>query len=89
MPKISRFYGIIIAMYLEVGNKHHLPHSHATYQQWRAAFSIKHIEISGGYFPKKQKRLVEAWAEIHQDELQQAWAKLQNGHPADRIAPLE
>ncbi len=31
MPIISMFYGIIIRMYTEPGNKHHLHHLHAEY----------------------------------------------------------
>lgn len=32
MPELSRFFGIIIRMYMEVGGPHHLPHFHASYQ---------------------------------------------------------
>ncbi len=32
MPELSRFYGIIVRMYLEAGGSHHLPHMHAYYQ---------------------------------------------------------
>jgi hypothetical protein len=29
MPEISRFFGIIIRMYVEVDAEHHTPHFHA------------------------------------------------------------
>jgi hypothetical protein len=29
MPELSRFFGIIIRMYLEAGMQHHTPHFHA------------------------------------------------------------
>ncbi len=32
MPTISMFYGIIISMFLEIQEKHHLPHIHIRYQ---------------------------------------------------------
>ncbi len=32
MPELSRFFGIIIRMYAEVGGLHHVPHFHAYYQ---------------------------------------------------------
>jgi hypothetical protein len=32
MPELSRFFGIIIRMYMEVGVRHHTPHFHAYYQ---------------------------------------------------------
>ena len=31
MPELSRFFGIIIRMYVEAGGPHHLPHFHAYY----------------------------------------------------------
>jgi hypothetical protein len=33
-------------------------------------------------------RMVEAWAELHQHELQTAWDELQSGRTPDAIAPL-
>ena len=36
MPELSRFFGIIIRMYMEVGSPHHLPHFHAYYQDEEA-----------------------------------------------------
>jgi hypothetical protein len=32
MPELSRFFGIVIRMYMEVG-PHHLPHFHAYYEE--------------------------------------------------------
>jgi hypothetical protein len=40
-------------------------------------------------FPQRQKRLVEAWAELHQQELAADWEALQDGRRAAPIAPLE
>lgn len=88
MPEISRFFGIIIRMYMESGAPHHQPHFHAYYQDQVAIFSIDDIEIIAGSFPKRQRRLVEAWAELHQDELIEDWKRLQIGHSALPIKPL-
>jgi hypothetical protein len=44
--------------------------------------------IEGG-IPAKQKRLVEAWAEIHQLELMNDWDLLQQGHSPNKIEPLK
>ncbi len=38
MPELSRFYGIIIRMYMEVGVPHHTPHFHVYYQEDAADF---------------------------------------------------
>ncbi len=88
MPELSRFFGIIIRMYAEPGTPHHRPHFHAYYQNYTAVYSIDSIEIIGGEFPKKQQRLVEAWAELHQGELMENWDRLQNGQLPYKIAPL-
>jgi hypothetical protein len=42
----------------------------------------------GGDLPQRQRRLVEAWAEIHQAELLAAWDRLQAGRPPGKIEPL-
>ena len=46
------------------------------------------IECLGGSLPKVQQRLVEAWAEIHRDELLHDWDLLQSGLPPVKIEPL-
>ena len=40
-------------------------------------------------FPKRQRRLVEAWAELHQRELLDDWNLLQSGKLPYKIAPLQ
>jgi hypothetical protein len=59
-------------MFAEHGGKHHVPHFHAVYPENEAVFTIEPVEILTGHLPTKQQRLVVAWAEIHQDELQSA-----------------
>ena len=79
MPEISRFFGIIIRMFVEVGGPHHTPHFHAYYQDDVGIFGINPIELLAGDLPRRQRRLVEAWAELHQDELKEDWSTLQEG----------
>ncbi len=69
MPELSRFYGIIIRMFVELDERHHIAHFHAYYQEHTAVFSISPITRIAGSFPQRQQRLVEAWAELHQMEL--------------------
>lgn len=88
MPEISRFYGLSIRMYVERGERHHLPHFHVSYQGKAAAFLIDTGELIGGYLPLRQRRLVEAWLELHRDELLANWHRLQNDEATTRIAPL-
>ena len=89
MPEISRFFGIIIRMFVEVGGQHHTPHFHAYYQENVGIFSIEPVELIAGELPKRQKRFVEAWAEMHQNELREGWEALQQGRPPHPIQPLK
>jgi len=45
LPELSRFFGIIIRMYVEVGAPHKQPHFHAYYQDFDAVFQIEPIVI--------------------------------------------
>jgi hypothetical protein len=89
MPELSRFFGIIIRMYMEVGAPHQQPHFHAYYQDEAAIFSLDPVECIARELPRRQRRLVEAWAELHQEELLADWARLQAGQPPLPIEPLE
>ena len=85
MPELSRFFGIIIIMFFEVGEQHHIAHFHAYYGEHQAVFSFDPI---AGAFPQKQRRLVEAWAELHKEELKKDWELLQSGKKPLPIKPL-
>jgi hypothetical protein len=89
MPELSRFFGIIIRMYMEAGEPHHLPHFHAYYQDEVAIFTLDPVDLIAGSLPRRQRRLVEAWAELHQDELIADWERLQGGHLPMPIDPLQ
>ena len=72
MPTISMFFGIVIRMYL--GKKeHNPPHFHAYYQGFKGVFAINSCEFSDGDLPRKQVKLIEAWAELHKEELLADW----------------
>lgn len=73
---------------VEIQASHHTPHFHAYYQEHVAVYGIEPVEILAGALPKRQQRLVEAWAELHQAELISDWERLQTGHAALPIAPL-
>ena len=89
MPELSRFFGIIIRMFSEPAGSHHEAHFHVYYQEHVAIYSITSIELIAGSLPLKQKRLAEAWAELHQYELLEAWNHLQQGQLPNKIDPLK
>jgi hypothetical protein len=88
VPELSRFFGIVIRMFVEAGGQHHRPHFHAYYQEDAAVFSIDTAAVLGGEIPTSQRRLVEAWVEIHREELRHDWDLLQSGRPPVKIDPL-
>jgi hypothetical protein len=88
MPEVSRFFGIIIRMFVEAGGQHHMPHFHAYHQHHVGIYDIGKIERLAGFL-RRQERLVLAWAELHQEELLSNWQTLQQGRPAFKIEPLK
>lgn len=88
MPTISMFYGILIKMYKELGGKHNMPHIHAEYGEFEAVYGFDG-ELIEGELPKKQRKLVEAWIAIHEDDLKANWKLLQNGEQFFKISPLQ
>lgn len=88
MPELSRFFGIIIRRYMEVGIQHHSPHFHVYYGDDVVIYSLDTLDVLAGMLPRRQQRLVEAWAELHQAELAINWQRLQAGQMPMPIAPL-
>jgi hypothetical protein len=89
MPTISMFYGILILMYFKDNRRHHLPHIHIRYQENNASVSIEDGNILEGTLPAKQFKMVQAWIEIHKEELMVDWELAVNGEEPFRIAPLQ
>jgi Domain of unknown function (DUF4160) len=88
MPELSRFFGIVIRMFVEAGGSHHLAHFHAYYQEHVGIYALDPIELIAGFLPTRQERLVLAWAELHRDELVSSWTTLQVGRAPSKIKPL-
>ena len=66
MPELSRFYGIIIRMFV---NDHPPAHFHAEYQDYEALFNIRTLEVIKGELPNRARLLVVEWALEHRQEL--------------------
>ena len=89
MPELARFFGIIIRMFSEPSERHHVAHFHAYYGEHEAVFSISPVALVIGFLPQRQQRLVEAWAELHQGELLDDWQLLDQGRKPKPISPLQ
>ena len=88
MPTISMTYGIIVRIYTGA-SEHNPPHIHIYYQDSRASFNINTGELLDGILGKKQTRLVQAWIELHKEELQANWILAQKGEKPFSIDPLK
>lgn len=89
MPTISMFYGILILMFFRDNRRHHLPHIHVRYQGEEAAIAIEDGRILDGSVPAKQLKMIQAWIEIHKEEILVDWELAVNGDEPFRIAPLQ
>lgn len=86
MPEISRFYGIIIAMFAK---DHMPPHFHARYGDDNAFFSIETGELLEGKMARRAIRLIQDWVELHKKELINNWNESQKDNPNFiKIEPL-
>ena len=88
MPTISMFYGIIIRMFC-APKEHNPPHFHAYYQEYKALIDIDTCEVIEGNLPKKQLKLVLAWAELRKEELLADWTLAMNSELPFKIDPLK
>ena len=86
MPELSRFFGIVIAMFY---NDHPPPHFHARYGSHRAIIDIEGLSVIEGSLPPRALGLVTEWASRHRDELRRAWSLAESREPLPSIAPLE
>jgi hypothetical protein len=82
------FYGILVSMLYEDNVRHHLPHIHVRYAGEKAAVSIEDGIVLAGSLPSRQLKMVQAWIEIHKDELNADWELIVSGEEPFRIEPL-
>lgn len=86
MPEISRFLGMIIAMYY---SDHAPPHFHVRYGSRKASLSIDDAEVLDGSLPSRALSLVQEWAAQHRDEPHADWNLARARMMLKPIAPLE
>ena len=89
MPVLSMFYGIIISLYYFDQRKHRLPHIHVKYQDEEAVIAIFDGELLEGSLRTNKMKLVQAWIEIHRDEIMADWELASQGQEVFKIDPLK
>jgi hypothetical protein len=85
MQEISRFLGIVIAMFYR---DHSPTHFHAVYGDVDITVTIESAIISGE-FPKRALSHILEWLELHKAELLENWELERQGRPLNNVAPLE
>jgi len=85
MPEISRFYGIIIAMFY---NEHNPPHFHARYGSQKVVIAIRTLSVLEGKLPARALGMVVEWASQHQAELLENWELSRKEQTPRKIQPL-
>ena len=88
MPAISMFYGIIVYLYYMDNKQHKLPHIHVKYQENEVIVEIPTGEVLEGKIPNTKMKLLQAWIELHKDELLADWELAVSGQPPYKIDPL-
>jgi Domain of unknown function (DUF4160) len=88
MPVISFFYGIIVRMFYFDNQQHHLPHIHVEFAEYKAVLAIETSDVLEGQLPPKKMKLIEAWMEIHREELMADWTLAVTGSEPIKIQPL-
>ena len=75
-------------MFFETKERHHLPHIHVDYAEYSCVFDFEGNTIKGE-IPKKQEKLVQAWIEIHKEELEKLWELAKQKKDIFKVKPLE
>jgi hypothetical protein len=86
MPVISKFYGIVIGMFVAPAFSARF---HAIYGDSELVVAINPLRIIDGHAPQRVCDLVMEWAAQHQRELLEAWNRLTVAQAPPRIAPLQ
>lgn len=88
MPVISMFYGIVVRMFHFDNARHKTPHIHVEYGEQNAVIAIPSGSLIEGKFKPTKLKLVQAWVEIHRDELMADWKLATEGQKVFKINPL-
>ena len=85
LPEISRFLGIVIAIFYR---DHGPPHFHAAYGEYEITVGIRDGVVQGK-FPRRGLAHVLEWYGLHKQELEQDWQLAKERKALRPIAPLE
>ena len=82
------FYGLIVYMYFKADKQHKLPHIHVKYQNDEVIVQIPEGTVLEGKIPTSRMKLLQAWIELHKEELIADWELTVSGEQPYKIEPL-
>jgi hypothetical protein len=88
MPRISEFLGIFVYMYYDDVNRHHAPHIHVRYGEYKAVFAIETAHLLAGRIKSRQQALIQKWISVRKEELKANWGRALGGEKLEWIDPL-
>ncbi len=77
-----------MSVYFLDTKKHKAPHVHVSYQGKEAVIAIPSGEVLDGKIKANKLKLVQAWVEIHQEDLMADWELASRGEQVFKIEPL-
>ena len=86
MPEISRFYGIIIAMFYD---DHNPPHMYVEYQGRKTLLDFRGNILKGDLQSRTGLKLVREWIDLRYAELLEDWELAKQGKEIKTIDPLQ
>lgn len=75
-------------MYFLDNKQHKLPHIHVKYQDDEVIVAVPDGDILDGSIPNAKMKLLQAWIELHKDELLADWELAVSGQQPYKIDPL-
>lgn len=84
MPRISMFFGIVVYMYYD---DHAPPHAHVLFEGEEVIIDFAG-SVTRGRLPSRAQSMVSEWAQAHQTELHENWARARESLPLRWIEPL-
>ena len=83
------FYGLIIYLYFKDNRQHKSPHIHVKYQEHEVVVQIPDGNVLASSIPNSKMKLLQAWIEIHADEIMADWELALAGELPYKIEPLK
>ena len=86
MGELSRIGALIIYLRFYDTQQHHKPHVHVKYNEDVAVIALDG-EMLSGELPVKQRRILDGWMALHEEEAYAAWNLAVQGKPFEKIVP--